>query len=890
MGVTQLKYAYFLLLLSVSFQPCYAQKWTVEGQVKDGSGQAVKNANITLQDTVNSSRLQFTTSNKNGEFKIIVQQGHRYQLHINALGYVELERKIQFTVPPKPQQFILAKATEKLQEVLLETTRAIIRKKDTIIFDASAFTRGTERSVEDLLKQIPGLTITQDGSVYVGNQEIEKILVDGDDFLGKQYQLISKNLNVAVVDAVEVISKYQENPLLKGIVDSDKKALNLVIKEQYKRVWFGNISLGHDVAGADYYGLKFNLMKLGKTAKHYLIGNFNNNGMSSGANGIYITPSDRTGFDLIAEDEQLRRRIDLSPMQLPIATKRYRDNQVSLVNYNSIFNLSDNVELTTNFIGNWQRKQFYNANTTRYLNGLDFVNTKTRTLRDNSFNGTFKSTVKADLSPTENLKVTAKFIRHNSRQMGNYRFNGSHISPYAKAIKERLDLKTTYVNKLNDNAIISVNARYIQAHSPEKYTIDTFLYHDLFSEIAGDSVKQTTDSKLRVMAVNTMIQLAPNTSVTYGLKAGASQKTNQLRSLFSIYEQTETHQPSAYQNKLNFSRSDLYVNAFFDYSFNHFQLGAKLEARQLFLAPADLSSNINGQTSYLSPQLNATYHISNQQKIGLTYTKRFRSVMPSMRFTAPILSNLRAFVLGRQRVDLLASENWFLSYSLGEWTAPFNLSIIGSYSDDHDYYTLASTIKQNYSFNRQVLAKDQTRLRLSTQANYYLNALSTNFNLGLGYRRKDYQRAVNGTNFTAILAQNWRVDAGLSSAFNGGFNFNLGGQYSHSIIQAQQQHKVDFLKTKARFNYRFTSDFALQTSVNYLKFFDTAFGKDTYFIDLDANYNFRFINQDFELHLTASNLLNTTTFTRINLSDIYYAQESYRLLPRMIFIGLNWRF
>src|SRR5690625_7085697 len=44
----------------------------------------------------------------------------------------------------------------------------------------------------------------------------------------------------------------------------------------------------------------------------------------------------------------------------------------------------------------------------------------------------------------------------------------------------------------------------------------------------------------------------------------------------------------------------------------------------------------------------------------------------------------------------------------------------------------------------------------------------------------------------------------LSSAFNGGFNFNLGGQYSHAIIQAQQQHKVDFLKTKARFNYQFT--------------------------------------------------------------------------------------
>ena len=65
-------------------------------------------------------------------------------------------------------------------------------KKDTISFKTKYFLKGDEVVVEDLLKSIPGLNIDAEGTIKIGNQEIEKLMIDGDDFFNKGYKIISK--------------------------------------------------------------------------------------------------------------------------------------------------------------------------------------------------------------------------------------------------------------------------------------------------------------------------------------------------------------------------------------------------------------------------------------------------------------------------------------------------------------------------------------------------------------------------------------------------------------------------------------------------------------------------------------------------------------------------
>ena len=70
-------------------------------------------------------------------------------------------------------------------KIIIENKISITIKKDTIVFNADSFKQGNEQVVEDLLKKIPSLNIDANGTIKVGNQEIEKIMIDGDDMFDK---------------------------------------------------------------------------------------------------------------------------------------------------------------------------------------------------------------------------------------------------------------------------------------------------------------------------------------------------------------------------------------------------------------------------------------------------------------------------------------------------------------------------------------------------------------------------------------------------------------------------------------------------------------------------------------------------------------------------------
>jgi hypothetical protein len=102
----------------------------------------------------------------------------------SAFNYAPKTFEIEVTSESKviEKNAVLTPKSLELNEVIVIQERAITIKKDTITFLAKSFLQGNEQVVEDLLKKIPGLTIDQNGTIKVGSQEIEKVMVDGDDF------------------------------------------------------------------------------------------------------------------------------------------------------------------------------------------------------------------------------------------------------------------------------------------------------------------------------------------------------------------------------------------------------------------------------------------------------------------------------------------------------------------------------------------------------------------------------------------------------------------------------------------------------------------------------------------------------------------------------------
>ncbi|MBR5398092.1 MAG: outer membrane beta-barrel protein [Bacteroidales bacterium] len=130
------------------------------------------------------------------------------------------------------------------------TGNPIIIKKDTIEYNASSFKTTDNDMLEDLLKKLPGVEVSEDGTVTANGQTISKITIDGKTFFLDDPQLASKNLPAKIIEKVKVVQKKSEQAEFTGIDDGEEETIiDLNIQKGMMNGMFGNISLGggHDI-------------------------------------------------------------------------------------------------------------------------------------------------------------------------------------------------------------------------------------------------------------------------------------------------------------------------------------------------------------------------------------------------------------------------------------------------------------------------------------------------------------------------------------------------------------------------------------------------------------------------------------------------------------------
>lgn len=113
------------------------------------------------------------------------------------------------------QDFNLKEKAESLSAVVLEADEKIKINRDTVSYRVSAFKDGSERTVEDMLKKLSEIEVSENGNIKALGKPIQKILIEGDDLADSNYKVISKNLDISAIDNIEIISNYVENPVLK---------------------------------------------------------------------------------------------------------------------------------------------------------------------------------------------------------------------------------------------------------------------------------------------------------------------------------------------------------------------------------------------------------------------------------------------------------------------------------------------------------------------------------------------------------------------------------------------------------------------------------------------------------------------------------------------------
>lgn len=249
---------FFTLMLS-------AQNYNVKGKLLDENNQPLVSATVFTQTIADSTMIDYTVSNMNGDFELPFRtREKKARLVITFNGYETYRKELDLT----KQSFDLGSinmqpAAFELEGVSVTAEAAPITvKADTLEFNAGSFKVAPDSNVEALLKQLPGVDVTPDGTITVNGKEVNNILVNGKPFFGKDGKIATQNLPADLIEKIQVTdTKTKEEELSGDDASGEEKTINLTIQEDKNKGLFGKAMLG--MGSDDRYesSLLFNTFK-----------------------------------------------------------------------------------------------------------------------------------------------------------------------------------------------------------------------------------------------------------------------------------------------------------------------------------------------------------------------------------------------------------------------------------------------------------------------------------------------------------------------------------------------------------------------------------------------------------------------------------------------------
>jgi hypothetical protein len=237
-------------LFAVTFA-AFAQNGVISVRLIDSStSEAVGFATISISKEGSDKPFKYALTSSEGKAKIENVPAGKYTFKAELLGYKNLTKKIEVKGNLDLGDLKMDLDRQALDQATVSAAgNPITVKKDTIEYNASSFKTTENAVLEDLLKKLPGVEISEDGTITANGETISKITIDGKTFFLDDPQLASKNLPAKIIDKVKVVQKKSEQAEFTGIDDgNDETVIDLTIQKGMMNGLFGNISggVGHD--------------------------------------------------------------------------------------------------------------------------------------------------------------------------------------------------------------------------------------------------------------------------------------------------------------------------------------------------------------------------------------------------------------------------------------------------------------------------------------------------------------------------------------------------------------------------------------------------------------------------------------------------------------------
>ena len=257
-----LKFLFLLSAFCLTGISALAQTYTLKAVLqdsKDKSPLSFATAAVSKTGDKDAKALAYTLSEENGSVEFTNLKPGNYTLKAELMGYKPFVKEFKIensdvnlgvlSISPDLQQLDAAKVTDRGNPIQM--------KRDTIAFTSSTFKITDNDMLEDLIKKIPGMEVSEDGSITHNGRTISKITIDGKTFFLNDPQIATKNLPAKIVDKLKVIEKKSDQAEFTGIDDGEEETiLDLSVKPGMMKGSFGNLmgGAGHDLPSTSVEG------------------------------------------------------------------------------------------------------------------------------------------------------------------------------------------------------------------------------------------------------------------------------------------------------------------------------------------------------------------------------------------------------------------------------------------------------------------------------------------------------------------------------------------------------------------------------------------------------------------------------------------------------------
>ncbi|MFD1164320.1 outer membrane beta-barrel protein [Sphingobacterium daejeonense] len=234
----------FLLIIVFSHSISQAQS-IVSGKVQDKTkANPLQDASIQLLN-LKDSTVRSAKSNDKGAFSFERVNPGRYQLSGTLLGFKKFEQQLDVNKATQSVVVELEPGEIIIEEITIAPAPNVAVRGDTLEFNSRNFATREYADADEMVAQVPGVTIDEDGKVSAHGEEVTKIMVDGKEFFSTDPKVALKTLPADIIDKLQIIDEKSEQSKFSGFDDGKRsKVINIVTKPDKKKGLFGKFNAG----------------------------------------------------------------------------------------------------------------------------------------------------------------------------------------------------------------------------------------------------------------------------------------------------------------------------------------------------------------------------------------------------------------------------------------------------------------------------------------------------------------------------------------------------------------------------------------------------------------------------------------------------------------------